>query len=90
MDKFVFNEEKNITLKAERGVSFEMVINAIHNDKLLATLTHHNKDKYDNQKLFIVDINYYAYVVPFVHNEDEIFLKTIFPRIKMTKKYLGG
>ncbi|CCQ63871.1 hypothetical protein CWATWH0401_3983 [Crocosphaera watsonii WH 0401] len=32
----------------------------------------------------------YAYLVLFMENDLEIFLKTIIPSRKMTKKYLGG
>jgi hypothetical protein len=47
-------------------------------------------DKYPNQKMLIVNINNYAYIVPFVRDEKYIFLKTIIPSRKMTKKYLKG
>ncbi len=45
-------------------------------------------EKYKNQKIFIVSINDYAYLVPFVEGEKEIFLKTIIPSRKATKTYL--
>jgi len=35
------------------------------------------------------DIDGYAYLVPYVENEEEIFLKTIIPSRKATKRYLG-
>lgn len=31
----------------------------------------------------------YAYLIPFVESEDEIFLKTIIPSRKATKLYIG-
>ena len=43
---------------------------------------------YPNQKIFVLEIDNYVYLVPFVENEDEIFLKTIIPSRKFTKKYL--
>ncbi len=89
MYNFVFDPVKNEKLKAERKVSFEMVMQAIDDDRLLATIEHPNSDKYNNQKMFIVEINCYAYAVPFVENEKEIALKTIFPSRKMTKIYLN-
>jgi len=46
--------------------------------------------KFAHQKIFIVAINDYVYIVPFVEDEDVLFLKTIVPSRKMTKKYLGG
>ncbi|HAJ78961.1 MAG TPA: hypothetical protein DCO75_04255 [Fibrobacteres bacterium] len=47
-----------------------------------------NEAKYSHQRVFIVRISDYVFVVPFVENETEIFLKTIIPNRKMTKKYL--
>ncbi len=86
--EFEWNTEKNKKLKEERSICFEDVITAIHEGKLLDIIEHSNKDKYPNQKVYIVEFNEYVYLVPFVRNEDKIFLKTIYPDRKMTKKYL--
>jgi hypothetical protein len=51
---------------------------------------HPNQEKYKGQKIFIVNIDQYAYLVPFVESEQETFLKTIIPSRKATKKYLRG
>ena len=51
---------------------------------------HPNSEKYPNQRMFIVNINEYAYLVPFVESQEEIFLKTVIPSRKATKKYIGG
>jgi hypothetical protein len=77
-------------LKEERGVSFEDVLFQIRNGNLLTTIKHPNPSEYQNQKVFIVNINNYAYAVPFVETEDKIFLKTIYPNRKYSKKYLEG
>ena len=92
MYNFVFNEEKNRKLKSERNLSFEMAIQAIHEGGLLAIITHPNTQKYQNQKIFVIEINVYVYVVPFVVDEvkKEIVLKTIYPSRKMTKIYKLG
>ena len=82
-----WNDEKNIRLKKERGVSFEDVVISILEGRLLATIKHINP-KYAHQKIFIVDINNYAYLVPFVEDEEKIFLKTIIPNRQATVKYL--
>ena len=42
------------------------------------------------KSLFVVCIDDYAYLVPYVESEEEIFLKTIIPSRKFTKIYLGG
>ena len=46
--------------------------------------------KYPNQKILIIDVDGYAYLVPCVIDKNEYFLKTIIPSRKATKKYLGG
>ena len=85
---FNWNEDKNSELKKERGISFEMIIYHIESDRIIDILEHPNKAKYKNQKLYIINIDNYAYVVPFIDRENERFLLTIFPSRKFTKKYL--
>jgi uncharacterized DUF497 family protein len=89
MKMFNWSEEKNRTLKKERGISFEEIVFAILNDHLLDILEHPNKKTYADQKLYVVALNGYAYIVPFVEKEDEIFLKTVFPSRKYTRIYFG-
>ncbi|MEQ1635890.1 MAG: toxin [Methylococcales bacterium] len=74
----------------ERGVSFEAVLFAIQSGALLDDIVHPNIDKYSNQKVFVVNIADYAYLVPYVETTEEIFLKTIIPSRKATKKYCRG
>ncbi len=69
-------------------MSFEEIIDAIEEGKLLDVAENENKEKHPNQKEFIVEIDSYAYIVPFVEDEEKVFLKTIFPSRKATKKYL--
>ena len=52
-------------------------------------LDHPNIQQYPNQRMFVVRIRGYAYMVPFVETDDEIFLKTIIPSRKATRKYLA-
>lgn len=87
---YVWNEEKNQRLKAERNISFEEVVSSIAGGNMLDIVEHPNQEKYKEQRIFIIDINNYAYLVPFVETETEIFLKTIIPNRKATRKYLGG
>ncbi len=87
---YEFSADKNRTLIQERGVSFEDVISALDNEKLLDILKHHNDLKYPNQMIYVINLNGYIYLVPFVRkNEHVIFLKTIFPSRKLTKIYLS-
>jgi len=85
-----WSDKKNELLKKLRGVSFEQVILAIVSGDLIDRLKHPNPDKYPNQKVFLVKIENYIYSVPFVEDDEKIFLKTIIPNSKATKKYLGG
>jgi len=41
-------------------------------------------------KIFFLNINDYAYLVPFVEGSEEVFLKTIIPNHKATNTYLRG
>jgi hypothetical protein len=87
---YEFSVDKNQYLIKERYISFEDVVAALDNGKLLDTIDHHNMTKYPNQKIYIVNINGYVYLIPFVRKDTEtVFLKTIFPSRKLTKKYLG-
>ena len=87
---FAWNNEKNQLIKAERDVSFEEVVVHIATGDLLDIVEHPNPEKYERQRMFIVKMREYAWLVPFVETGDEIFLKTIIPSRKATKKYLGG
>lgn len=88
---FLFSAEKNQLLIKERGISFEEIISAIHeSEQLLEIIEHANQAKYPNQKMYVVEVNGYIYLVPFVEKENTIFLKTIFPSRKAKKKYFGG
>jgi len=88
MKYFSWNEEKNGLLKKDRNVSFEEVVFHIERGDLLDIVEHPNREKYQGQRMFIVKIEDYAYLVPFVESEEEVFLKTIIPSRKATKKYL--
>lgn len=84
-----WNPTKNQLLIEERGVSFEDVVSALQSGGLLDDMAHPNTEKYLHQRMFIVSINDYAYLVPYIENDEEIFLKTIIPSRKATKQYLG-
>ena len=88
MDYFAWNQEKNEELIRERGISFERVIQHIEKEGVLDVIKHPNPSKYPNQHMYIIEIDNYAYLVPFVENDNEIFLKTIIPSRKATRKYL--
>lgn len=89
MKPFRWNPEKNAALKADRGVSFESVVVAIESGGLLDILTHPNPSKYPRQRILVVAADDYAFLVPFVEEEDYFFLKTIIPSRKATRDYLS-
>jgi len=90
MKTYSWDNNKNEWLTNERGISFERIIHIIENNGLLDAIEHPNSEKYPNQKMFIVNIDEYAYLVPFVETQEDIFLKTAIPSRKATKKYIGG
>jgi uncharacterized DUF497 family protein len=81
---------KNEELKAQRNISFEDIVFSISRDGLVDILEHPDQQRYPGQRIFIVNVDDYAYIVPFTEDEKVIFLKTIIPSRKMTGKYLGG
>ncbi|MCX7193094.1 MAG: toxin [Proteobacteria bacterium] len=88
MKPFRWNHEKNETLKIERSISFEEIVLAIEADGLLDELRHPNPEKYPNQSVFVVALDGYVYLVPYVEEADYYFLKTVIPSRKATRDYL--
>jgi uncharacterized DUF497 family protein len=88
MKHFSWNDEKNEQLFNERGVSFEAVVFHIERGDLLDVVEHPNQEKYQGQRMFIINIEDYAFLVPFIESGEEVFLKTIIPSRRATKKYL--
>lgn len=90
MKPFRWSHAKNEQLKAERNISFEEIVLAIEADGLLDIVAHSNPGKYPNQRMFVVAVERYAYLVPFVEAADCYFLKTVIPSRKATRDYLKG
>ena len=89
MKVFNWNTEKNEWLKKNRDIGFEDIVFLIAEGFLIEIVQNAVK-KYENQKIFVLKYRSYIYLVPFVENQEGIFLKTIIPSRKATKKYLGG
>lgn len=89
MKPFRWSPEKNDVLKDERGVSFESMVVAIEAGGLLDILAHPNEQKYPRQRVLVVAYEAYAYLVPFVEEDDYFFLKTVIPSRKATRDYLN-
>jgi uncharacterized DUF497 family protein len=90
MRYFDWSTDKNERLKEQRDITFEEIVFHILHDGLLDVLEHPNKEQYPGQMIFVVDVEGYVYLVPYVETEESVFLKTIIPSRKMTKKYLKG
>ncbi|MCB1934302.1 MAG: BrnT family toxin [Nitrosomonas sp.] len=90
MKPISWNTDKNASLKAERGVSFEDVVFHIMAGDILDTVDHPNQKRYPGQQVHVIAIEEYVYLVPFVESDEEVFLKTIIPSRKAKKSYLGG
>ncbi len=90
MKYFDWDELKNDLLRNELEVCFEDVVVAISSGGLLDILTHPNPNRYPSQSVYVVRLEDYVYIVPFVEDETKIFLKTIYPSRKLTKLYLKG
>jgi uncharacterized DUF497 family protein len=90
MKIFKWNPEKNEVLLNERGITFEEIVHKIESGARVIESDHPNQSKYPGQKILIVDVDGYAYLVPCIIEQNEYFLKTIIPSRKATKKYLGG
>ena len=85
---FDWSTKKNQQLLEQRGVSFERVISAVERGGLLDVLQHPSQDRYPGQSIYVVDIDAYVYLVPFVMQADDArFLKTIIPSRKATRDY---
>ena len=89
MKNINWNTEKSLALKESREICFEDVVFHIEKGDILDDYQHPNQQKYAGQRIMVVGINNYAYLVPYVENKDEVFLKTIIPSRKETERYFG-
>ena len=88
MNIFRWDNEKNELLKKNRGVCFEEVVLLMERGDVLDIIEHPNQERYPGQKIAVVMIDAYAYLVPYVEQNGGIFLKTIIPSRKATNKYV--
>ncbi len=87
MKEIRFSEEKNILLIQDRNISFTRIIEAISKGYLIDDQKHQNSEQYGHQRVLIICIENYIWYVPYVENEQYIFLKTAFPSRKSNKIY---
>ena len=89
MKPFRWSPDNNDLLKQERGVSFEDITVAVEAGGLLEIVPHQNPKNYPRQKIMVVEVAGYAFLVPFVEEEDHFFLKTIIPSRKATRDFIA-
>ena len=80
MKEYKWNEEKNKYLKRTKGVSFEDILNS----RFISAEKHPSRE---NQMILLFEHKSYIWIVPCVVEKNYIFLKTLFPSRKYTKKY---
>ena len=88
MSPFIWNDKKNKRLIKDRKVSFDEVVSSIEKGQVLDLIENPNAEKYRGQWVLVMEIRKYAYPVPFEQRGDKIFLITVIPSRKMTRKYL--
>ena len=86
---FAWDDAKNAKLRADRSIGFEDIVFHIERGDPLDILVHPKPDRYGGQRIFVVQRDDYVYLVPFIEDEQTVFLKTIIPSRKATKQYLG-
>ena len=89
MKRINWSTEKSVALKASRGICFEDVVFYIEKGEILDDYLHPNLQAYPGQRIMVISLANYAYLVPYVEKEEELFLKTIIPSRKATQRYLG-
>lgn len=87
MKQLQWNEAKNLQLKARHGIGFDEIYVALEEGDLLDKIPHPNQERYPNQQILVIKVISYVFLVPCVEDEEKIFLKTLYPSRKFTKKY---
>jgi hypothetical protein len=65
------------------------VVFFIERGDILDDYLHPNQKDYPGQRIMVINIANYAYLMPSIENDEELFLKTIIPSRKATQRYLG-
>ena len=81
----IYDDKKAQTLKLERNIDIDEIVELIIDKKYLDILEH---PKRGNQQIFILSYKDYIHVVPFiVDKNDNIIIKTVFPSRNFHKIY---
>ena len=79
---FEYDSQKDARLRESRGVGFSDAIEAIEAGRVLLEFDHPNQTHYPDQKMFVLQINRYAYCVPYLRRGQTHVLKTVYPSRK--------
>jgi len=85
--RYEWDPAKNEWLKAERGISIEMILFHLSQGDVWRFADHPDQDMYPGQKIYFVIVEGYIYLVPHVIEKNYIFLKTVIPSRKATRDY---
>ena len=85
-----WNPEKNEEIKKDRSISFEQIVFNLSQGDIWKTADNPDQKKYTEKKIYFVIVEDYIYMVPFVTEDEYVFLKTIIPSRKATRDYLKG
>ncbi|MEA1919927.1 MAG: DUF4258 domain-containing protein [Campylobacterota bacterium] len=75
---FIYDEKKNQILFENRGLTFEQAIEIISEEGVLLDFQHPNAELYPNQRIMVIAINHYPHCIPYVIDDGNFVLKTIF------------
>jgi predicted DNA binding CopG/RHH family protein len=84
-----WDSEKNEILKRERGISFDEIAYLIESGQIIGI---EENPGYPHQKMYVLEIENYAVIVPYVENDNEICLKNCLskPEIYKAIRLKGG
>lgn len=84
---YEYDPQKNLKLLQERGIGFEDVIAVLEDKGAITVLDHPNKAKYPHQKIYVIEMSGYCYLIPFEKRGNKTILKTVYPSRKITRLY---
>lgn len=86
MKRIEWSEDKNKQLQEERGLSFEAIVIALEQGKLIDIVPNPSSN-HKHQNVLVVEVDEYLVLVPFVEDEEKLFLKTAFRSRKITRNH---
>ena len=90
MKYFDWDEEKNSRLKRDRGLGFEDILIAVDEGGIFDDIAHPNPKRYSSQRILVIQCRDYVFLVPYVEDDEKVFMKTIIPSRKARKRYIEG